>query len=67
MGDAVIAEGQCILPFGTASSPAIPPARALFDAKIAYARDFPHGRTSTAQEAIEYKILREYTCLGLRW
>jgi hypothetical protein len=43
------------------------PARALFDAKVEYVRGFPHGRTSAVQEAIEYKILRQYTCLGLGW
>jgi len=43
------------------------PAQALFDAKVEYVRGFPHGRTSAVQEAIEYKILREYTCLGLGW
>jgi hypothetical protein len=43
------------------------PAQALFDAKVEYVRGFPHGRTSALQEAIEYKILRQYTCLGLGW
>jgi beta-lactamase superfamily II metal-dependent hydrolase len=43
------------------------PAQALFDAKVEYVRGFPHGRTSAVQEAIEYKILRQYTCLGLGW
>jgi hypothetical protein len=27
----------------------------------------PHGRRSAAQTAIEFKILRQYTCLGLGW
>jgi beta-lactamase superfamily II metal-dependent hydrolase len=44
-----------------------PPARALFDAKIDYIAGMPHGRRSAAQTAIEFKILRQYTCLGLGW
>jgi beta-lactamase superfamily II metal-dependent hydrolase len=44
-----------------------PPAQALFDAKVAYVSGFPHGRNSPVQQAIEYKILRQYTCLGLGW
>ena len=44
-----------------------PPAQALYDAKVEYVRGFPHGRSSPVQQAIEYKILREYTCLGLGW
>lgn len=43
------------------------PARALFEAKTAYKRDFPHGRTTVEGLAAEYKILREFTCLGLGW
>jgi beta-lactamase superfamily II metal-dependent hydrolase len=45
----------------------ISPARALFDAKIEYLRGMPHGRDSDEQQAIEFKILRQYTCLGLGW
>ena len=44
-----------------------PPAQALFDAKVDYIRGMPHGRTGPIQTAIEYKILRQYTCLGLGW
>ena len=44
-----------------------PPAQALFDAKIEYFRDIPHGQRSTLSRAIEYKIWRQYTCLGLGW
>jgi beta-lactamase superfamily II metal-dependent hydrolase len=44
-----------------------PPAQALFDAKVDYVSGFPHGRSSPVQQAIEYKILRQYTCLGLGW
>lgn len=43
------------------------PARALLAAKIDYLRGFPHGRSSPQQQAIEHKILSEYTCLGLGW
>jgi beta-lactamase superfamily II metal-dependent hydrolase len=44
-----------------------PPAKALFDAKVEYLAGMPHGRTSDTQTAIEFKILRQYTCLGLGW
>jgi hypothetical protein len=44
-----------------------PPAQALFEAKIDYLAGFPHGRPTALQQAIEYKILYEYTCLGLGW
>jgi hypothetical protein len=30
-------------------------------------RDIPHGQRSTLSRAIEYKIWRQYTCLGLGW
>ncbi len=43
------------------------PAPALFQAKIAYAREMPHGQTGALAQAIEFKVLREYTCLGLGW
>lgn len=43
------------------------PAEALFSAKSEYRRDFPHGRISPREVAVEYKILREYTCLGVGW
>ena len=44
------------------------PAEALFIAKAAYMRDLPHGApVGTVAEGIEFKILREYTCLGLGW
>jgi beta-lactamase superfamily II metal-dependent hydrolase len=44
-----------------------PPARAVFDAKLEYIRGMPHGQTATSARAIEYKIFRQYTCLGLGW
>lgn len=43
------------------------PAQALFQAKQAYIRDMPHGRVTAPEWAIEYKILRQFTCLGLGW
>ena len=43
------------------------PAEALFHAKIAYLQDLPHGQTSAVGQAIEFKILKQYTCLGLGW
>lgn len=45
----------------------VPPAQALFDAKVEYFGDIPHGQRSTLSRAIEYKIWRQYTCLGLGW
>lgn len=44
-----------------------PPAQALFSAKMAYIKDMPHGRASPAERAIEFKTLRQFTCLGLGW
>jgi hypothetical protein len=44
-----------------------PPAKALFDAKIDYIARMPHGRTQLVDIAVEHKILRQYTCLGLGW
>ena len=43
------------------------PAQALFEAKVEYVADFPHGQESPLYQAIEYKILRQFTCLGLGW
>lgn len=43
------------------------PAQALFQAKLQYLKGMPHGQTSPNSQAIEYKILRQYTCLGLGW
>jgi beta-lactamase superfamily II metal-dependent hydrolase len=43
------------------------PARALFEAKVDYIQGMPHGQQGTMAEAIEFKILRQYTCLGLGW
>jgi hypothetical protein len=43
------------------------PAQALFDAKRAYVAGFPHGQDQALSQAIEYKILNQFTCLGLGW
>jgi hypothetical protein len=43
------------------------PARALFEAKLDYASGMPHGQTTALGEAIEHKILKEFTCLGMGW
>jgi hypothetical protein len=43
------------------------PAEALFLAKIEYIKGMPHGRTKIEEVAIENKILRQFTCLGLGW
>jgi beta-lactamase superfamily II metal-dependent hydrolase len=48
------------------------PARALFEAKKTYLGGIPHRRGGSAaalilNEAIELKIMRQYTCLGLGW
>jgi beta-lactamase superfamily II metal-dependent hydrolase len=43
------------------------PAQALFSAKIDYIAGMPHGRTKVEELAIENKLLRQFTCLGLGW
>jgi hypothetical protein len=43
------------------------PAKALYDAKIEYVKGIPHGQNALINRAIELKILRQYTCLGLGW
>ncbi|AMV18395.1 MBL fold metallo-hydrolase [Planctomyces sp. SH-PL14] len=43
------------------------PARALFEAKKKYASQLPHGPDDPFSRAVEMKILREYTLLGLGW
>jgi beta-lactamase superfamily II metal-dependent hydrolase len=45
----------------------MPPAEALFAAKKDYIGGMPHGRTKPVEQAVEYKILRSFTCLGLGW
>jgi hypothetical protein len=44
------------------------PAKALLEAKHAFALRMPHGvGHGTLEEAIEFKTARQYTCLGLGW
>lgn len=43
------------------------PAQALFEGKLEYLNGLPHGQTSAIAQAIEFKILRQFTCLGLGW
>jgi beta-lactamase superfamily II metal-dependent hydrolase len=43
------------------------PAEALFQAKLDYLGGMPHGRHSSQAKAIELKIFRQFTCLGLGW
>lgn len=43
------------------------PARALFEAKAQYATEMPHGMSRPLEVAIEYKTLRQFSCLGLGW
>jgi hypothetical protein len=43
------------------------PARALFEAKRDYIKRMPHGQKKPSSIAIEFKIWRQYTCLGLGW
>ena len=45
----------------------VPPAKALFQARIDYLAGMPHGQIGALKRAIERKILKEYTCLGLGW
>ena len=43
------------------------PAQALFNAKLEYVQALPHGNNDNNSRAIEFKILRQFTCLGLGW
>lgn len=44
------------------------PARALHQAKRRYESEIPHNPdASPAEEALEHKIVRQFTCLGLGW
>lgn len=44
-----------------------PPAQALFNAKKDYIEGMFHDLDDAVEHAIEYKILRQFTCLGLGW
>jgi beta-lactamase superfamily II metal-dependent hydrolase len=43
------------------------PAQALFNARDAYLKAIPHGRSGLFDVAVERKIYKEFTCLGLGW
>jgi Predicted hydrolase (metallo-beta-lactamase superfamily) len=43
------------------------PAEALFRARATYLRDMPHNRVDPLEIAIERKIYKQFTCLGLGW
>ncbi len=43
------------------------PAEALFQAKREYLKGMPHGQADPFSRAVEMKILRQFTCLGLGW
>jgi hypothetical protein len=48
-------------------SKGVPPAKALFDAKVTYIGEVPHGLKTASEVAIEHKIVDQFTCLGLGW
>jgi len=43
------------------------PAKALFQSRTDYLAGMPHGQTSLWGQAVERKILMQFTCLGLGW
>ncbi len=43
------------------------PAAALFEAKREYAANIPHRNPKAMETAVEMKIWRQYTCLGIGW
>jgi beta-lactamase superfamily II metal-dependent hydrolase len=43
------------------------PAPALFNARRSYLLEIPHGRTALWNLAVERKLYKEFTCLGLGW
>jgi hypothetical protein len=43
------------------------PARALFEAKLEYAKGIPHLLHSALETALDCKVMHEFTCLGLGW
>jgi hypothetical protein len=43
------------------------PAQALFDTKSTYAAAIPHSKPHAREIAVELKIFRQFTCLGLGW
>jgi len=53
--------------FWASLSRGLPPAEALFAAKVQYVQGLPYGQRAPDSQAIGYKIFRQYTCLGLGW
>jgi len=53
--------------FWNALGKGLQPAEALFEAKKEYGSKIPHGLEKPISKAIELKILRQFTCLGLGW
>lgn len=53
--------------FWKAISNNMQPAQALLYAKKEYLKNMPHGRKDAVSQAVEMKILRQFTCLGLGW
>jgi hypothetical protein len=45
----------------------LPPAEALLEAKKEYLAGIPHRSGQDLTKAIELKIFRQFTCLGLGW
>lgn len=45
----------------------LPPALALFQARVKYLKELPHGREELFDYAVEYKTYHQFTCLGLGW
>lgn len=45
----------------------VSPAQALFNARQTYLLDIPHGRTALWDLAVERKLYKQFTCLGLGW
>jgi beta-lactamase superfamily II metal-dependent hydrolase len=43
------------------------PAPALFNARRRYLRDIPHNRSAMWNLAVERKLYKQFTCLGLGW
>jgi hypothetical protein len=43
------------------------PAEALLGAKLSFVRGMPHGRRMPFDVAVELKIFRQFTCLGIGW
>lgn len=44
-----------------------PPAVALFNARQTFATEIPHGRSALWNLAVERKLYKQFTCLGLGW